>query len=165
MSKYLFADTETTGLVNPKPVEIFCQPWLEVGELGRSFNVLIHREDHEFETKALEMAHESGLYEAMKQYGVSPADAFKQFEEYLKSLDGDGWILSGSDPGFDVRVLKNFCFDFIWESKMHYRTLDVNTVCYLFSWEKDKLPRKHRAEDDVNRDIGIWERALKKVGH
>lgn len=82
----------------------------------------------------------------------------REVSEFMDQAGICGRPMAGSNPAFDRRFLKESMPEV--ESKFHYRSFDMNTIYMLAGIDKDKdlPPVKHRAVDDIYRDLEILRR-------
>lgn len=178
----VFCDIETTGLDSSLHgvLEIYArifaceQSWTDIAD----FNVLILPEDYVWSSYCLKMHTENGLLSECLVKGIPLRDAAKAFRYWLNAAfaaENQKLTFAGKDVGrFDLPFLTKACGSL---SKLcHHNTLDMGSLLWrpsgsmgLLSLDDlcaaNGLPKqRHRAKDDVNTCIALFERYLETRG-
>ena len=174
----VFLDIETTGLqpLTHGVLEIYAKAypnehsWADIPD----FNALFLPENYVWDAYCLKLHSENGLLRSCLENGTAPREAIRTFRRWLSALfarENQKVTLAGKDVGrFDLPFLTHTCGDL---SKLcHHNTLDIGSLLWqptgsMKVLSLDELSsaagmpkQRHRAKDDVELCVALFERCL-----
>lgn len=164
MKPLLWVDVETTGLDPEKDLLLevaLVSTNSEMEEQGRVSRVIHLPGDYALTPKILEMHGGNGLLDECRASTAALEEVETELVEWVRRRFCWGRPMGGSNPWFDRRFLVRHMPRLA--SLFHYRSFDVNTVSMLLGVPKGSAEVRHRAIDDIERDISFIRESLKKI--
>lgn len=166
MQALLWCDIETTGLKPDRDLILEVALVATDSELNvqGEWHGILHHYGPVLESRlnevTLPMHTDNGLLADCKcPHALRPSAAYVAIKTWILDHKFEKRPMAGSNPAFDRGFLKAQMPEV--EKLFHYRSFDMNTLYYFFGTDKDKNREEtHRAQDDIERDIGQLKRYL-----